>query len=223
MESPLAARPLEPTRLPPQRGALPASKAAGRFRIDKGWPLHVIADTDLGVEVVLGRVWLTDAGDHRDHFPTGGSRMDFATGADLMIEADGGSALIRVIPARRSAAVTDGLGHRMGYAVPGKPLFDVANLLQRTTHGFVPVGQPAPPLPGANDGGSVGGAGPWGRLLRQLLGGWVGQRARLRVQRDLSTLDTRQLRDIGAPDWVLHAGESREREARMRTRMAGLL
>ncbi len=219
MESPYTAPSLEPTRLPPQRGALPASKAAGRFRIDSGWPLHLKADTDLGLEVVHGRVWLTDAGDPRDHFPTGGSQMSFSTGSDLMIEAEGGSAVIRIVPARRSAMAGDSLGDNQGFAAPGKPLVGMSQLIGRTTHGFVPLGQPVPSLPPGADGQTPAPAFGLGWLRR-----WFGnRRGRQRLQRQLSTLDSRQLRDIGAPDWVLHAGETREREARMRVRMTGLL
>lgn len=218
------ARALEPARMPPPRGVLAGSKAAGRFRLDTDRPLHLAADTDLCVEVLEGRVWLTDAGDHRDHFPGAGTWMAFAAGSDLMIEAEGEVAWIRVVPVRRAGLAADGLGHRMGFATPGRPLLGIANLVQRLTHGFMPVDPPAPSLPLPPRGGTPSPEpGGWLGWFGRWAGDRDGRRVRSRVHRELATLDSRQLRDIGAPDWVLHARESREREARMRTRMAGSL
>lgn len=210
-------RSLAPTRHSPSCGPLAASKAAGHFRVDPGQPLHLDGDTDLSVEVVEGRIWLTSAGDSQDHFPLAGTRMDFVVGCDLVIEADRGPAVVAVTPRRRGASIGDGLGHGLGFATPGKPLTAVASVIHRATHGFVPL-RPAPSrLPaGENPPARRLGLGDWIHAIRLAL------RQRLTRARDrrlMNTLDSRQLRDIGAADHVIFHREQLEREARMRARM----
>ncbi len=219
---------LAPTRLSPLRGRLAASKVAGRFCVDPGQPLHLAGDTDLRVEVVQGRIWLTSAGDTRDHFPAAGTRLDFAVGSDLVIEADGGPAVVALTPALRGAAVGDGLGHGLGFATPGKPLVAVASVLQRTAHDFAPVKGPATTRPPASGGrhpdgqGKGQGQGHRARVadwVRAIAGALRDQFAQARARRLIHSLDSRQLRDMGAAEHVILYRERLEREAKMRARM----
>ena len=236
-------RSLAPTRIAPRRGPLAASQAAGRFRIDPGSTLHLAVDTDLTVEVDDGRIWLTAAGDARDHFPGAGARLEFAAGSDLMIEAEGGPALVTVIPRLRGTGSAggdgggDGLGHGPGFVAPGKPLVRIAALAQRNLHAFAPLGTPASSTPGRGAGGDSGrgpgrnadgGSGDGRRsAVRAGLADWARaivaalkrQRAEARARQLLQSLDSRQLRDIGAAEHVILRRERLEREARMRARM----
>ena len=213
-------------RIPSWRGTLAASKAAGCFRVDPGRPLHLGADTYVAVEVVEGRIWLTAAGDSRDHFPSAGACLEFVAGSDVLIEAEGGPALVEIRPVLRAA--DDG---PEGLA-PGRPLLDVGSLVDRTVHGFLPAkatslpcdGDGSSPLAGSLPHASMGGptAGVTSGIaawFRARLDGLRSRWVRARAQRLLTTLDSRQLRDIGAPDHVILYRERLEREARMRDRM----
>lgn len=227
-------RPLASSRLPPPRGPLAASKAAGHFRVDPGQTLHLAGDTDLAIDIVAGRVWLTSAGDVQDHFPADGTRLEFAAGSDVILEAEGGPARVVVTPHRRGAAIGDSLGHGLGLAAPGRPLVGVTALLRGATHGFVPA---QPPSAGASarrglrgfrgrpeDDVSLRGrpedeAFSLRAWCHALAGWWQARRGRARARQLANSLDSRQLRDIGAADHVIHYRERLEREARMRVRM----
>lgn len=256
-------RSLAPTRMPP-RGPLAASKAAGRYRIEPGSALHLAGDTDVTVDIVLGRVWLTRAGDIHDHFPGVGTRLDFACGSDLMFEAHGGPAEVRLTPRLRGEAVTDGVGHGLDFAVPGKPLVGVASVTRGAVHAFAPVRAPSSPstdgdatsgdvVAPVGDATPAGDVAPAGHVAaageaalagiaapvdhaapggdgrpapRGGLGDWVNAilaavRHRLdeaRTRRLLTTLDSGQLRDIGAPAHLVIYRERLEREERLRQR-----
>ena len=220
---------LAPTRMPPSRGPLAASKAAGRFRIEPGSTLHLAGDSDLTVDIVQGRVWLTSAGDIHDHFPGAGTRLDFAVGSDLMIEAHGGPAEVCLTPRLCGGAAADGVGHGLGFALPGRPLVGLTSVASRTVHAFAPLRAPSSRTDDRTDDqvddesapagesrpadrGARGGLGDWARAI---IAAWRRRWAEARTRRLINTLDSGQLRDIGAPAHLILYRERLEREERL--------
>lgn len=80
----------------------PAVRAASApFRIAPGAVLTLRQGRDMRVEVIVGRLWITGAGDAQDHFVGPGGRHSMGRVAAVVIESLGPTpALLRIVPDR---------------------------------------------------------------------------------------------------------------------------